>query len=304
MATIYEHLLLCKTEVTKGVDAVPVAATDALRVLARVNPAVNRSNVDRTAVKQTMGNLAHVADPDPSVQLTIECELKGSGTAGVAPDWGPLVQACRTIETIVAGTSVTYNPSTAVEKTATIYVYIDGVVWKLTGCVGTCSITTNPGEFPKATFTMSAAYVAPVAATVPAGAAFDTSIPKVVSTTDVVTDGGTIDVGSFAMDFGNDVQEHKVIGDHQFVVSGRAPTLTITKDSISTAAEWVAVDSGTTASLSGTFNAGVGNNIAITAGNGVRQSVALGERAERHTLDVAYNLYETASDDQFAIVLT
>ena len=303
-ATVFEHLVLVKSEVTKGTDAVPTAATNALRVTARATPTVNRANVDRTVVKQTMGNLAHLPDPDPSTQVTIECELKGSGTAGTAPDWGPLMKACRMVETVVGGTSVTYLPSTATEESATIYVYIDGVLWKLLGAVGTCAITANPGELPKATFTMSAPYAAPVATAVPAGAAFDTSVPHVVSTTDVVSDGVSINVGAFAIDLGNDVQEHKVIGSHEFVVANRAPTLTITKDSVSTAAEWTAVHAGTNAALSGAFNGGAGNIVTISAPVGRRQSVAYGERAERFTQEVVYNLYESASDDQISIALT
>jgi len=304
MNTIYEHLVTVKAETTKGTDAVPTAVANALRVTARVIPTVNRSNVERPVVKQSMGSLAHIVDPDASVQVTIECELKGSGTAGVAPDWAPLMKACRMVETIAASTSVTYDPATLTENSATIYVYIDGLLWKLLGAVGTCAITTNPGEFPKASFTMSAPYAAPVLTAVPAGATFDATVPKVVSTTDVVSDGGTIRVGAFSLDMGNDVQEHKVIGFHEFVVANRAPVLTITKDSVSTAAEWNAMDAGTSASITSLFKAGAGNNIAISCGNAVRQSVALGERAERFTHDVAYGLFETNTDDQFSLVLT
>jgi hypothetical protein len=304
MALVYDNLVLCKLEDTKGTDAVPVASTNAIRLLARPNPTVNRSNIERNVTKQTMGNIGLIPDPDASVELSLEVELKGSGTAGTAPDWGPLMQACRMVETVVARTSVTYAPSTPVEKSCTIYTYVDGVLWKMLGAVGTCQITTNPGEFPKASFTMTAPYIAPVNAAVPTGAAFDASVPKVISSQDLVNDGAVIKVGSLSLDFGNDVQEHRTIGNHEWVVANRNPTLTLNKDSVSTAAEWTAVDAGTNASISATFNAGAGNNIAISAPKAVRQGVTLGERAERHTLEIAYNLYETTSDDQFSIQLT
>ena len=174
----------------------------------------------------------------------------------------------------------------------------------MVGAVGTCTITGNIGEFPKASFSMTAPYIAPVNAVVPAGATFDASLPKVISTTDVVSDGGTISVGSFGLDIGVDIQEHKTIGGHEFSVAGRAPTASISKDSVATVAEWSSLLANTQVALSATFNAGAGNNIALAANKAIRDSVSYGERAEKDLVDVAYNLYETTSDDQWTLTIT
>jgi len=303
MPTIYDRLLLAKLEVTKGTDPTPTPAADAVRVQSfQISHTMN--NADRPAVKGTMGNLKHISDPDPSLNITIVAELKGSGAAGTAPSLSPLIQACRCTETIVASTSVTYAPSTATEKSCTIYAYMDGLLWKFVGCVGTMSVAGDIGTLLLATFTMQAKYAAPTAVAVPAGAVFDATLPVMTSSIDVINDGAAIKVGAFAVDLGNDVQEHKTIGDHYFAVSNRAPTMTFTKDSIATAAEWAALIAGTNASLSATFGATAGNITTITAPVGVRTTVGYSERAEQDTLDVAYNLYESTSDDQFAIVFT
>jgi len=303
MPTIYDRLLLAKLEVTKGTDPIPVAASDAVRVQSfKIAHTIN--NADRPAVKGTMGNMKHIADPDPSMNITITAELKGSGTAGTAPSTSPLIQACRTVETIVAGTSVTYAPSTNTEKSCTIYAYMDGLLWKFIGCVGTMTIQGDVGTLLMATFTMSAKYAAPVVAAVPAGAVFDASLPVMTSSIDVINDGAAINVGAFGVDLGNDVQEHKTIGYHSFVVANRAPTMTFTKDSVATVAEWSALLASTNASLSAAFGATAGNITTITAPAGVRTAVAYSERAEKDTLDVTYNLYESASDDQFALAFT
>ena len=45
------------------------------------------------------------------VEVTFEVEMAGSGTAGTAPAFGPLLKACGNSETIVTDTSVTYAPS-------------------------------------------------------------------------------------------------------------------------------------------------------------------------------------------------
>jgi hypothetical protein len=53
------------------------------------------------------------AAPIPTLEegvVEFDVDLVGSGTAGTAPAWGPLIQACAFAEVIVASTSVTYNP--------------------------------------------------------------------------------------------------------------------------------------------------------------------------------------------------
>jgi len=300
MATIYDRLLLVKTETTKGTDAVPTPAANAIRCVS-FNFTKTQNNIDRAVVKQSMGNLPHLIDPDSSWTVEVVVDLKGSGTAGTAPEFGPLFLACRMLETVSAGTAVAYNPSTVIEKSITIYGYKEGQLFKATGAVGNCAITNDRGAPAQATFTLQAAYIAPAVAAVPAGAVFDATAPVVASSSDAVSDGTTIRTTSFGIDFGNDVQEHRTTSNHEFVVANRAPTLTFTKDSIGTASEWTALAAGTAASISSTTGATAGNILAITAANGKRTSVAHGERAERDTLDVAYNLFETATDDQFEV---
>jgi len=303
MATIYDRLLLVKTETTKGTDAVPTPAANAIRCVS-FNFTKNQNNIDRAVVKQTMGNLPHLVDPDASWTIEVVVDLKGSGTAGTAPEYGPLFLACRTLETVVAGTSVTYNPSTATEKSITVYGYKEGQLFKATGAVGSFTIANDRGAAPQATFTLQAAYIAPAASAVPAGAVFDATAPVVASSSDIISDGTTIRTTSFSIDAGNDVQEHRTTSNHEFTVANRAPTITFNKDSIGTSAEWTALHSGTAASISAATGATAGNILTITAPNGKRTSVAHAERAERDTLDVAYNLFETNSDDQYAVKFT
>ena len=304
MATIFEQLVLAKLEVTKGTDPVPTPAADAVRVKS-IKVTKNTGEIARPVVKGTMGNLAHLIGKE-TVAAEIVLEMRGSGAAGTAPEASPLFQACRLSETVVASTSVTYAPSssTATEKSATIYVYQDGLLWKLIGAVGNCKIDASIDGVLTATFSVQAAYTAPTAVGVASGAVFDSSQPIVMSNASVVTDGATIKVGKFDLDLGNDVQHHYTTGLNEFTVANRNPSVSFTKDSISTVAEWTALAAGTSAALSALVSGGAGNIVTITAPAGKRKSVSLGERAERHTLDVAYALYETSSDNQFSIALT
>jgi len=135
---------------------------------------------------------------------------------------------------------------------------------------------------------------------------FDTSSPIVGDVVDVVSDGAAVKAAAFSLDMGNDVQEHYVIGDHQFSVANRNPTLTLTKDSVGTAAEWTALMAATNAAITGTFaTGGAGNSLSVSAPAARRTGITYNERAERDILDVAYNLYETAAgNEQYTFTFT
>jgi hypothetical protein len=72
-----------------------------------------------------------------SARLRFEVELKGSGSPGVAPEWGELMRACGFDETIVPGTSVTYTPASSGIPSITLALYMDGLLTKLWGARGT-----------------------------------------------------------------------------------------------------------------------------------------------------------------------
>ena len=305
MATIYDRLLLAKLETTKGTDSVPTAASNAVRVKS-FSITKNTGEITREVVKNTMGNLQHLIGKE-TVQIEMVVEMRGSGTAGTAPEISPLMQACRNSETIVASTSVTYAPTSASasEKACTIYAYEDGLLWKFIGAVGTGKVDSSIDDVLMITFTLQAAYSAPTASTMPTGAVFDSTQPLVMSSATVINDGSAINVGTFGLDMGCESTHHYATnGLSEFTVHNRNPSMTFTKDSVSTVAEWISLAAGTTASLSATYGATAGEISTITAPVGKRKTVAIGERGERHTLDVTYGLYESSSDDQFSIAFT
>lgn len=304
MATKFDRLLLAKVEAVKGTDIVPTPANDAVRCRS-FDISVSPEVLDNVAVKQTMGMLPHLIGKE-AMQIEIEIALKGSGAAGTAPEFGDLLKACGLAETINAAVSVEYDPTSDVanHESVSIYGYKDGLLWKFIGAVGNVTVTAEMNSIILLNFTIQAPYLAPTAVADPAGAVYDATQPLVGKSADVINDGAAIKVGSFAVDAGNDVQEHYVTNDHQFVVSEREPTVTFTKDSVATAAEWAALSAATTAALSAAFGATAGNICTITAVDGRRESIGYDERAERDLLEVAYRLYESSGDDQFQIVFT
>lgn len=297
MTTIYNRLLLAKIESTKGTDSVPVVGTNAVRIRSGKITTPTES-VARNTVKQTMGPQAHLIGKQ-TFQLELEIELKPSGAAGTAPEYGPLLQACGLSETLVASTSAAYDPLTNSQKSVSIYWFEDGLKYVLLGTVGKVSMDAQIGQVPVLKFTLSAPFVAPTAVSCPTGAVYQSAAPIVMSSADVINDGAAIKVGAYSFDDGNDVQHHYTTGNSEFVVAGRTPKLKLTKDSVSTAAEWTALTAGTNVVMSATFGASAGNRLVHSGPVLRRESVAHAARADRETLEVAYGMYESAGDDAF-----
>jgi len=295
--SIFDRLVLTKVEAVSGTDAVPAPATDAIRVkTAKITP--NVEAIDRAVLKNTMGNLPHMIGKKTAT-AEIEVELKGSGAAGTAPEMAPLLKACGLVETVNAGVDVSYQPSTTASETCTIYVYMDGKLWKLFGGKGKMTFETTIGQITTVKFTMMALYTPPTVVALPAGAVYQSSQPIIANNVDVATeDLGAIKVATVSFDDGNDLQEHYVIGEHSFQIANRQPTASLTKDSVSSTAEWDGLASGLDAAISFTFGA-VGNQFVADFPVARKESMGYAERAERDTLETSYRLYESAGDDQY-----
>ena len=297
MANKFDRLLLVKNEAVKGTDIVPTPGSDAVRVRISPSKEVAATKISRSVVKSTMGELPHLMGKK-TIVLTIEMEMRASGAAGTAPDYGPLLRACGMDETISASVSVAYDPLTDSHEACSIYWYEDGLLWKLIGAEGTVSLSYTMDEIPVLTFVMSAPYLEPADVAYPGGETYNTNAPVEASSADVISEGGAIKVGSFEADLGNDVQEHYTSGQHEFTIEDRQPTLSLTKDSVSTNVDWTALMAETDVALSAVIDGGAGSKITISAPVGRRDTISDGERGARHLREVAFSLYESSTDDQ------
>jgi hypothetical protein len=95
------------------------------------------------------------------VSVTFDVELAGSGAAGTAPAFGPLLKSCGLSETTSSGVSVTYAPVSSSFSSATIYCFYDGTRHKITGARGTVSFNLTAGQFAVASFQFIGIYNAP-----------------------------------------------------------------------------------------------------------------------------------------------
>lgn len=146
-----KYAVLAKIEGTYGTDSVPTGGANAILVSNVVINPLNASNVDRNLLRTYYGaseQLIGVAFKE----ISFDVELVGSGTAGTAPAWGPLLRACGMAETLIAVTRADYLPISAALESVSMYCYADGVQHVLLGARGEWGISMKVGEKPMLNF--------------------------------------------------------------------------------------------------------------------------------------------------------
>jgi len=155
-----KRLILAKAEATYGTDPTPTGSANAILVRNLEITPLQSDIVQRELIRPYLGNYEQLL-AQTRVQVTFEVELAGSGAAGTAPAYGPVLKACGLSETVVATTSVTYAPVSTSFSSVTIYFYQDGIRHIVTGARGTFTLNGQVGAIPTIAFTMTGIYNAP-----------------------------------------------------------------------------------------------------------------------------------------------
>lgn len=170
---VNREVLLIKTESTYGTDATPSNTADALRVEDLAWSHVDSRMVERPSVQVGFNTLKKIYG-GTLMQVTFTAEIKGKGAAystSSLPEIDAALGACSTARTIVTTSgleTVTYTPlsTPSAQESVTIWYYQDGMLYKLTGCVGDASFNFAAGEYGKVTFTFTGHTSTPSDATI------------------------------------------------------------------------------------------------------------------------------------------
>ncbi|MCC6071461.1 phage tail tube protein [Massilia sp. GCM10020059] len=145
---IKNTIITSKPETTAGVDAAPTGAANAVLVSEMSITPLDAQNIGRNLIRGYFGGSEQLVGP-ASVKVGFSVELAGSGTAGTAPAWGALLLGCAAGEGVLATPArVEYSPVSAALKTLTQYYYDDGVLHKLLGVMGNCTLSARVGDRP------------------------------------------------------------------------------------------------------------------------------------------------------------
>lgn len=291
------EVVAIKVESTYNTDAVPTA-TDAVLVENAQLSFEGARMVERAPVKPTLGKEKSIHAGNLA-QITFEAEIKGSGSAGTAPELGQALRGCGLAETIVASTSVTYQPASSSLESVTIYYYQDGVRHVITGARGTVEFTLNAGEIGKASFTFTGHH----ASTTDVGLitpTYDSTVPAPAINTSFSVGGYAAAISALALSLNNEVVTPVSLGASDGYgeiriadrdVSGSFDpeyTLIATKDWVT---EW---KNGTNQAIS-TGNIGsAGNQYSFSIPTAYYRDLSQGDRDGVRTLEIGYG---AAGDD-------
>jgi hypothetical protein len=305
------QLLLAEIETTYGTDPTPLVGSNAILVRNIEVTPLESETVSRELIRPYLGQSEQLL-AQTRVLVNFEVELAGSGSAGTAPAYGPLLEACSMTKTVSSGVSVTYEPnSDASPKSVTIYFNNDGVLHKATGCRGTFSLNGAVGEIPTIAFEFTGIYNTPtdVAVSSPTYAnQADPVIFKQGNTSGFQVFGYSGCLMSFSLEMANEIVYRELVGcNKEVLITNRAPSGEVMIEAVPVGTHNFFTDAtgGSTGNLTFQHGQTAGNIVTFTAGQIDLGNVSYSDEDGIQMLNLPYIATPTDSgNDELELVYT
>lgn len=303
---LFATQLAAKIEAVEGTKETLAAADAMLHKNIAFSPVIEQ--YARDLLRGTLSRDPSVSG-SRSAKIAFDIELVGSGTAGTAPYWGPLMKACGFSETVVASTSVTYKPATNnLSNSMTLAGFMDGVIKRLWGARGNVKLTMEAGkpgllhfEFEGADFeVVDGALLSPTYSTTPAPLSASLSIDTYAAVASKVE-----------IDVANKLAKRESInapsGFLSTLIIGRDPKGSLDPELTLVSAydpygKWKTP--GTLGSLSIAATGTAGNIITVTCPKVRYVAISDQDRGGLRTLGLDFQLCLSTGDDEISIALT
>jgi len=262
---------LAKIEATYGTDPTPTGSANAVQLRnLEIQPAESEV-LSRDLIRSYLGNSPQLI-ANTRVVVSFEVEYSGSGTAGTAPKYDPILRACGMNPTTVANTSVTYKPRSTGFESCTIHYDTDGIRHIITGCRGTFTISLNANQIPVFNFTLTGQYNAPTDTASPTLTFSNQADPKIFNDTNTTSftlfSATGLALQSAEIDIGNEVVYRELVNStKEVLITNRAATanFVIEAPTLATKDFFALSVAGTAGNLSIVHSGGAGNIITLTA---------------------------------------
>ena len=249
-----KKILLVKIEPTYGVDAVPTGAVNA--VLARnvrITPLEQMLEERGVVTPGYFGGQEQIVAGD-YVKIEFEVEVAGSGAAGTAPAYGPLLRACALSETVTATVKTEYKTVSSGFEAATTYFYVDGKLCKLLGMRGTVTLRFNSKGIPVYAFAFTGLYTPVTDGANPTPTLTGFKAPLAVNRANTPTftlHGYAAKVAAFEGGLNNEVVYRNLIGEESVQIVDRKPAGRVSIENVAIATKdfWSIARAGTKGAL-------------------------------------------------------
>jgi len=305
-----KRLIIAKVETTYGTDSAPTGS-DALLVRNLEVTPLNAETVSRDLIRPYYGNSENLLSRTSST-LSFEVELAGSGAAGTAPKFDAVLQACALAPTVVATTSVTYNPVSSAIKSCTIWVNVDGVLHKFVGCRGTVTIGGSLGEIPTLKFDLTSIYNEPTDASALTPTYTAQATPLIFRQTNTSAfsffSSTAFCLQSFEFNLANETVYRELIGcTKEVLITDRKPagSVMIEAPTMATRNFFNTATTDTTGNLSFLHGTTAGNRVTFTAGQVDVTAPTYSEQDGIVMLNVPYvAIPTTAGNNELSLAFT
>lgn len=208
--------------------------------------------------------------------------------------------------TATAPDGVAYKPITDSAKTLTLYLYLDGLLHKLTGAMGTVSGSGEAGNFLKMNFEFTGNWNDPTQVAMPTPTYEDIVPPQIENAAFTFNGDQSLVVQSFSFDMANSVVPRSDVnssnGFKGVRITGRNPTGGFNPEAEPTHTFWTQLINSTQSPLSMQVGGVEGRRIYITAPKVQISNVAYGDRDGLRTYDLSMAFRRNAGNDEISFL--
>jgi hypothetical protein len=299
--------LFAKAEAVYG-TAVALTGADAIRTHELKLTPFTAQTIERNLDGAAFGN-GGVIHAGAHVECEFDVEMAGSGEAGTAPAYGPLLKACQMAEVVTAGTDVVYTPASNGTDSLTMYVQLDGQRHALKGARGTWSIKFDSQGIPYIHFKVVGLWVDPVTAAdlAPDFTGFKTPRPVGFAHTPKVSLHGLDAVfKSFSYDHANDVQYFDNPGEEFVDIMDRKPagSISLLAPTLATKNYFTIARADTTGALTLVHGMAAGNIVTLAAPTVQLLEPKYGDDKGRAMIDANLAFIYGVGDDEMSLTFT
>ena len=308
MALVSNQIVQVKVESTSGTYEAPGSGDSILCSNVTVTPTSARM-YDRDVIKGTLGGLQQIY-AGSLMQVTFDIEIKGSGTAGTAPEADAVFQMAGFAPTAVASTSVTYDPISSGFNTCSIAVDLDGKLVKIKGAVANLDFSLTTGEVAMANVTATGRLESITDGAV-SGSSYDATVPAALINVPFTIGGYGAVVNAISIGMNNAIALPPSIADAEGYGQPRITKRSVEgsfdpeQELVATAsfdADWRSGD--VKVLTTGGIGAAAGNITNFTCSYVHYRDVQTGDREGILTHDIPFGASENAGDDEISIAFT